>query len=178
LSALAERYAAALADVAFERRNGDTLRKDLNAFIDLYFQTPDLRNALESPVIESEVKHRVIEQICAKMGLNEAIRNFIYVVVDHGRIHLLHEIIPAFRAELNERLGVADAEVTSAHPLNDADKRQLLAVLEKRTGKKIEARFSEDPALVGGAVVRVGSTIYDGSVREQLNRLREQLETE
>jgi F-type H+-transporting ATPase subunit delta len=112
------------------------------------------------------------------MGLNEAIRNFIYVVVDHGRIHLLHEIIPAFRAELNERLGVADAEVTSAHPLNDADKRQLLAVLEKRTGKKIEARFSEDPALVGGAVVRVGSTIYDGSVRERLNRLREQLETE
>jgi len=178
LSALAERYAAALADVAFERRNGDTLSKDLNAFIELYFQTPDLRNALESPVIESEVKHRVIEQICAKMGLNEAIRNFIYVVVDHGRIHLLHEIIPAFRAELNERLGVADAEVTSAHPLNDADKRQLLAVLEKRTGKKIEARFSEDPALVGGAVVRVGSTIYDGSVREQLNRLREQLETE
>jgi F-type H+-transporting ATPase subunit delta len=178
LSALAERYAAALADVAFERRNGDTLSKDLNAFIELYFQTPDLRNALESPVIESEVKHRVIEQICAKMGLNEAIRNFIYVVVDHGRIHLLHEIIPAFRAELNERLGVADAEVTSAHPLNDADKRQLLAVLEKRTGKKIEARFSEDPALVGGAVVRVGSTIYDGSVRERLNRLREQLETE
>ncbi len=178
MSALAERYAAALADVAFERRNGDTLSKDLNAFIELYFQTPDLRNALESPVIESEVKHRVIEQICAKMGLNEAIRNFIYVVVDHGRIHLLHEIIPAFRAELNERLGVADAEVTSAHPLNDADKRQLLAVLEKRTGKKIEARFSEDPALVGGAVVRVGSTIYDGSVRERLNRLREQLETE
>lgn len=178
MSALAERYAAALADVAFERRNGDTIRKDLAAFIDLYFQTPDLRNALESPVVENEVKHRVIEQICAKMGLNEAVRNFIYVVVDHGRIHLLHEIIPAFRTELNERLGVADADVSSAHPLNDADKRQLVAVLEKRTGKKIEARFSEDPALVGGAVVRVGSTIYDGSVREQLNRFREQLETE
>jgi F-type H+-transporting ATPase subunit delta len=178
LSALAKRYAAALADVAFERKNGDAVSKDLNAFIELYYQAPDLRNALESPVVENEVKRRVIAEVCAKMGLNEAVRNFIYVVIDHGRIHLLHEIPSAFRDELNKRLGVADAEVTSAHPLSDADKTQLLAVLEKRTGKKIEARFLEDAALVGGAVVRVGSTIYDGSVREQLNRLREQLETE
>jgi F-type H+-transporting ATPase subunit delta len=120
----------------------------------------------------------VIAELCAKMGLNEAVRNFIYVVVDHGRLHLLQEIIPAFRTELNDRLGIADAEVTSAHPLSDADKKQLVAVLEKRTGKKIDARFSQDAALVGGAVVRVGSTIYDGSVREQLNRLREQLGSE
>jgi F-type H+-transporting ATPase subunit delta len=178
LSALAERYAAALADVAFERKNGEAIRNDLSAFIDLYFQTPDLRNALESPVVESDVKHRVIAEVCAKMGLNEAVRNFIYLIVDHRRTHLLREIIPAFRDELNERLGVADAEVTSAHPLSDADKKQLLAVLEKRTGKKIEARFSQDASLVGGAKVRVGSTIYDGSVREQLNRLREELQTE
>jgi F-type H+-transporting ATPase subunit delta len=178
LSALAERYAAALADVAFARRNGDAVRNDLGAFIDLYNQTPDLRNALESPVVESEVKHRVIEEVCARMGLNEAVRNFIYTVVDHRRIHLLREMVPMFRAALNERLGIADAEVTSAHPLSDGDKQQLVTVLEKRTGKKIEARFSEDAALLGGAVVRVGSTIYDGSVREQLNRLREQLETE
>jgi F-type H+-transporting ATPase subunit delta len=178
LSALAERYAAALADVAFARHNGDAVRDDLNAFVDLYLQNPDLRNALESPVVESEAKHRVIEELCARMGLNEAVRNFIYLIVDHRRTHLLREMIPAFRAALNDRLGIADADVTSAHPLSDGDKQNLLAVLQKHTGKKIEARFSEDAALVGGAVVRVGSTIYDGSVREQLNRLREQLEVE
>jgi F-type H+-transporting ATPase subunit delta len=178
LSALTDRYAAALADVAVERRAGDAIRNDLSAFVDLFNQSPELREALDSPVVDNETKHRVIAELCAKMGLNEAVRNFIYVVVDHGRLHLLQEIIPAFRTELNDRLGIADAEVTSAHPLSDADKKQLVAVLEKRTGKKIDARFSQDAALVGGAVVRVGSTIYDGSVREQLNRLREQLGSE
>jgi F-type H+-transporting ATPase subunit delta len=178
LSALTDRYAAALADVAVERRAGDAIRNDLAAFVDLFNQLPELREALDSPVVDTETKHRVIAELCAKMGLNEAVRNFIYVVVDHGRLHLLQEIIPAFRKELNDRLGIADAEVTSAHPLGDADKKQLIAVLEKRTGKKIDARFSQDASLVGGAVVRVGSTIYDGSVREQLNRLREQLASE
>jgi F-type H+-transporting ATPase subunit delta len=178
LSALTDRYAAALADVAVERHAGDAIRNDLSAFVELFSRSPELHEALDSPVVEREVKHRVIAELCAKMGLNEAVRNFIYVVVDHGRLHLLNEIVPAFRAELNERLGIADAEVTSAHPFSDADKRQLVAMLEKRTGKKIVAQFSQDAALVGGAVVRVGSTIYDGSVREQLNRLREQLESE
>lgn len=178
MSALAERYAAALADVGFERRSGDVLRDDLNAFVDLYFQNADLRNALESPVVDRDVKHKVVEQVAVKMSLNDAVRNFLFLIVDHGRTHLLHEIVPAYLTELNKRLGIADAEVTSAHALTDADKRQLILVLEQRTGRKIQARFSEDAALVGGAVVRVGSTIYDGSVREQLNRLGERLETE
>jgi F-type H+-transporting ATPase subunit delta len=112
------------------------------------------------------------------MGANDAVRNFIYLIVDNGRIHLFHELLPAFRAELNDRLGIAAVEITSAHPLSDGDKKQLVSVLEKRTGKKIDARFAEDASLVGGAIVKVGSTIYDGSVREQLNRLREQLEAE
>jgi F-type H+-transporting ATPase subunit delta len=178
LSALAERYAAALADVGFERRNGDRLRADLNSFVDLYFENADLRNALDSPVVDREVKHKVVEQVAAKMGWNDAVRNFLFLIVDHHRTHLLREIVPAFSSELNKRLGIADAEVISAHALTDADKTQLISVLERRTGKKIQARFAEDAALVGGAVVRVGSTIYDGSVREQLNRLRERLETE
>jgi F-type H+-transporting ATPase subunit delta len=91
---------------------------------------------------------------------------------------MLREIGKVFGEELNARLGIAEAEVTSPRELSEAEKKELTASLERRTGKKIEARFSQDQALVGGAVVRVGSTIYDGSVREQLNRLREQLETE
>jgi F-type H+-transporting ATPase subunit delta len=91
---------------------------------------------------------------------------------------LLHEILQVFGTELNKRLGIAEAEVTTARALSDAEKKELLSVLQRRTGKKIEARFAEDANLLGGAVVRVGSTVYDGSVREQLNRLREQLEAE
>jgi F-type H+-transporting ATPase subunit delta len=98
--------------------------------------------------------------------------------VDHRRTELLKEIEQALSEEINARLGIAQARVTSAQRLSDAEKNQLTAALERRTGKKIEAQFQEDRSLLGGAVVQVGSTIYDGSVREQLNRLREQLEAE
>ncbi len=178
MSAVAERYAAALADVAVERKNSETVKRNLAAFVEAFSSIADLRNALESPALNAEVKRKVIAEVAGKMGLDEAVRNFIYLVVDHRRTEILPEIEQAFLSELNERLGIVDAEVTSAHELNNDEKRQLRAVLEQRTGKKVEARFQIDGALLGGAVVRLGSTIYDGSVRDQLKRLREQLETE
>jgi len=178
LSAVAERYAAALADVAVERKNSETVKRNLAAFVEAFSSIADLRNALESPALNAEVKRKVIAEVAGRMGLDVAVRNFIYLVVDHRRTEVLPEIEQAFLSELNERLGIVDAEVTSAHELNDDEKRQLSAVLEQRTGKRVEARFQIDGALLGGAVVRLGSTIYDGSVRDQLKRLREQLETE
>jgi F-type H+-transporting ATPase subunit delta len=178
LSAVAERYAAALADVAVERKNSETVKRNLAAFVEAFSSIADLRNALESPALNAEVKRKVIAEVAGKMGLDVAVRNFVYLVVDHRRTEVLPEIEQAFLSELNERLGIVDAEVTSAHELNDDEKRQLSTVLEQRTGKKVEARFQIDGALLGGAVVRLGSTIYDGSVRDQLKRLREQLETE
>ena len=178
MSAVAERYAAALADVAVERKNSETVKRNLAAFVEAFSSIADLRNALESPALNAEVKRKVIAEVAGKMGLDVAVRNFIYLVVDHRRTEVLPEIEQAFLSELNERLGIVDAEVTSAHELNDDEKRQLSTVLEQRTGKRVEARFQIDGALLGGAVVRLGSTIYDGSVRDQLKRLREQLETE
>ena len=178
MSAVAERYAAALADVAVERKNSETVKRNLAAFVEAFSSIADLRNALESPALNAEVKRKVIAEVAGRMGLDVAVRNFIYLVVDHRRTEVLPEIEQAFLSELNERLGIVDAEVTSAHELNDDEKRQLSAVLEQRTGKRVEARFQIDGALLGGAVVRLGSTIYDGSVRDQLKRLREQLETE
>jgi F-type H+-transporting ATPase subunit delta len=178
LSAVAERYAAALADVALERKSGEAVRKDLAAFVETFLASADLRNALESPAVDGAVKNKVIAAVASKMDLNDAVRNFVCLIVDHRRTHLFSEILQVFGTELNKRLGIAEAEVTTAHALSDAEKKELLSVLQRRTGKKIEARFAEDANLLGGAVVRVGSTVYDGSVREQLNRLREQLEAE
>ena len=178
MSAVAERYAAALADVALERKSGEAVRKDLGAFVDTFLASADLRSALESPAVDGAVKNKVISAVAAKMGLNDAVRNFICLIVDHRRTHLLHEILQVFGTELNKRLGIAEAEVTTARGLNEAEKKELLSVLQRCTGKKIEARFAEDANLLGGAVVRVGSKVYDGSVREQLARMREQLETE
>lgn len=178
MSAVVQRYAAALADVAAERKIGDVVRRDLDAFAETFSSAADLRNALESPALNAEVKRRVIEDLAAAMKLDSAVRNFVFLLVDHRRTELLPEIQQAFREELNARLGIVEAEVTSARELSAGEKKELTSVLEQRTGKKIEARFQEDGALLGGAIVRLGSTIYDGSVRDQLNRLREQLEME
>ena len=91
LSAVAERYAAALADVALERKSGEAVRQDLAAFVEI-FSSADLRNALESPAVDGAVKNQVISAIAAKMGLNEAVLDIVYLLVDHRRTHLFHEI--------------------------------------------------------------------------------------
>ena len=176
--AVSSRYAAALVDAALEQKNAEGVKRDLAAFIEAFYSSADLRNALESPAVSNDAKQKVIEKIAARMDLSTAVRNFVYLLVDHRRTELLREIQQAFHVELNARLGIAEAEVTSARELSAEERKRLTAALEQRTGKKIEARFREDQSLVGGAVVRVGSTVYDGSVREQLTRLREQLEAE
>jgi F-type H+-transporting ATPase subunit delta len=176
--AVASRYAEALVDVAMERREADRVKADLAAFADAFYSARDLRNVLETAAVEAEQKRKVIEALAARMEMTQAVRNFIMILVDHRRTDLLREIEQAFQSDLNARLGIAEARVTSARDLNDDEKRRLTAALERRTGKKIEARFHTDESLLGGAVVQVGSTVYDGSVREQLDRLRQQLEME
>ena len=176
--AVATRYAAALADVALEQKIGDRAKRDLAAFVDAFFSAADLRIYLESPAVARDAKQAVIEKVAAKMDLAPAVRNFVALLVDRRRTELLREIQQSFEAELNARLGIAQAEVTSARELSSAERKQLTAALERRIGKQIEASFGEDAGLIGGTVVRVGSTVYDGSVREQLTRLREQLEAE
>jgi F-type H+-transporting ATPase subunit delta len=176
--AVASRYAAALADVALAHKTADRVKRDLAAFVEAFSSAADLRVFLDSPAVGRDAKQKVIEKIAAEMDLAPAVRNFVYILVDRRRTDMLSEIQQAFDAELNARLGIAEAEVTSARELSAAERKELTTALGRRTGKKIEARFRQDPSLVGGAVVRVGSTVYDGSVREQLIRLREQLEAE
>jgi F-type H+-transporting ATPase subunit delta len=103
------------------------------------------------------------------------VRNFIAVITDHRRLPLFSEIVKQVEQELNDRMGFAEAQVTSARPLGDQEKQVLEAEIVKLTGKRVQAHYQQDPALLGGAVVQIGSTIYDGSVNGQLERIREQL---
>ena len=176
--AVARRYASALADVALEQIKADRVKADFRAFVEAFYTSSDLRNFLETPAIGGDQKHKVVEKLSEKESWDPAVRNFIYLIVDHRRTELLREIEQALGEEINVRLGIALARVTSAQQLSDAQKKELTAALERRTGKRIEAQFQQDQSLLGGAVVQVGSTIFDGSVREQLNRLRGQLEAE
>jgi len=171
-------YANALADVVLQQGAAEPTRKQLEDFEAAYAESAELRNFMASPSVSREAKHGVIEKLAARLGASRIIRNFLFVIVDNQRTHLLPEITASFEEVLRQRQGIAEAEISSAAPLNDSQKTALLRNLENVTGKKIQANYSLDPTLLGGAVVRIGDTIYDGSVRNQLNRLRARLTAE
>jgi F-type H+-transporting ATPase subunit delta len=171
LRSVAGEYAGALADVALASGRAETLRQEVRSAADLDAQSADLRNFLSSPAISREQKHALLEKLVARMGASQELRNFLFLLVDHHRTALLVEIAREFETTLLERLGVVQASVTSARELSAPQKQKLAGKLESLTGKKIEAHYAVDPALVGGLAVRIGSTVYDGSVRAQLNRL-------
>jgi F-type H+-transporting ATPase subunit delta len=177
--AVSSRYAAALVDVAIEQKSEDRVKRDLTAFADAYDSAADLRNALESPAVSREAKLQVIQKLGERMDLAPSVRNFLSVLVDHRRTEMLREIQEAFRVQLNARKNIAEVDVTSARALSANERKDLIEMLRDKTkSRDIEAQFHEDESLVGGTVVRVGSTVYDNSVRGQLNRMREQLESE
>jgi F-type H+-transporting ATPase subunit delta len=171
-------YANALADIVLEQGAAEPASKQLTDFAAAYAESGELRNFMASPAVSREAKHAVIEKLVARLGASKIIRNFLFVVVDNRRTHQLPEILESFEEVLRQRQGVAEAEVSSAVALNDKQKAALLRNLEGVTGKRIQANYALDPTLLGGAVVRIGDTIYDGSVRNQLNRLRERLTAE
>jgi len=172
LKALAERYASALVDIALENNQADQVKQELEAFASMVRESAELHSLLANPSIARAVKHAVIEQLVTQMGASLTLRNYLFVIVDHRRAGMLIEIQQAFSAILDARKGIMQATVTSAAELTPVERAELDAALEKLTGRKIEAQFTTDSSLIGGAVVRIGSTIYDGSVRAQLERLR------
>jgi len=171
-------YANALADVAVQQRAADTVAQELAGFGALYAESAELRNFLSSPAVGAEAKHRVIEKLLARVGGSKIVRNFLFVVIDHQRAHALPEIIAAFQEVIRQRQGITEAQVSSAVELSKAQKAEMEFTLEKLTGKRVEAKFSLAPELLGGAVVRVGDTVYDGSLRSRLNELRARLTSE
>jgi F-type H+-transporting ATPase subunit delta len=171
-------YANALADIALEQGAAEPALKQLGEFSAAFAESAELRTFLASPEVTHEAKRGVIEKLAARIGVSKIIRNFLFVMVDNQRTSLLPDILKAFHEVIRQRQGVAEATVSSAGSLNDAQKTQLLETLERLTGKKIQATYALDPELLGGAVVRIGDTIYDGSLRSRLNELRVRLSAE
>lgn len=171
-------YANALADVALEQGAAEPAARQLSGFGEAYAQSAELRTFLASPAVSVEAKHGVLEKIVKRLGATKIIRNFLFVLADHRRTQLIPEIIAAFQQVIRQRQGVAEAEVSSAVELSAAQKKELAAALARLTGKKIEPKYTLDPALLGGAVVRIGDTIYDGSLRSRLNEMRARLAAE
>jgi F-type H+-transporting ATPase subunit delta len=171
-------YANAFADIAIGHGAPQTAVKQLAEFGAAFAESAALRNLLASPAVPAEAKHGVIEKIITRQGASKIIRNFLFVIVDHRRSHMLPQLIAAVEGVVRQRQGVAEAEVSSAVELTAAQKSELAKTLGRLTGKKIEPRYSLDPALLGGAVARVGDTIYDGSLRSRLAEMRARLAEE
>src|SRR5271170_286568 len=178
-SAVANRYARALVDVVMAP--GSPLKPEdavaqLRAIDAIIQESAELRNALLTPAIQNSRKRAVLAKLLQSAGGGSPlIRNFTYVLVDHRRIGVIGEIREAFELQLDERLGFARAEVTSAAPLDPRVGSNLESELSRLTGKRMRLRFDVDPALLGGVVARIGSTVYDGSVRGELRQLAKKL---
>jgi F-type H+-transporting ATPase subunit delta len=171
-------YANALADIALAQGAAEPALKQLADFGAAYAESAELRNFLSSPAVDREAKHGVIEKLVARFGASKIIRNFLFVVADHGRTHILPEIVTAFQDVVRQRQGIAEAEIFTPVALSAAQKAEFAFTLERMTGKRVEAKYSLDPALLGGAVVRIGDSIYDGSLRQRLNAMRARLTAE
>jgi len=176
MASYVSRYARAFADVVTSRRiDADAAVAALESLQQVLATSHELRTLLQNPSVAADQKLKLLDAITKRIGAPKEVRNFLAILVDHHRVAGFAAIVKEVKEQLNERLGIADAEVISARELGASEKRLVEAQIAKTTGKTVRARYLQDPSLKGGAIVRVGSTIYDGSVRGQLQKLKEQL---
>ena len=174
MASVASTYARAFADVVFSAHlDADRAVGGLRRIEGLLAESADLRRVWENPAVPAEQKRKLLDAIVHSEGTDHHARNLIAVLIDRRRVQFLGRIVEQIKKELDARMGFAEAHVTSARELGDTEKSALETQIEKVTGKKVRAQFGLDATLLGGAVVRVGSTIYDGSVKGQLEKIKE-----
>src|SRR5262245_13079739 len=167
-------YARAFADVVMANRldPANTI-KEVQLLASLFASSNELRQVGKAPSIPVEQKRRVLDAIVKRDGLSSPVRNFLAVLIDHRRVQFLPAIVAQFERELSARLGFAEAEISSARELTAEERRALEIQVEKLTGKKVRARYTRNTSLLGGAVIKIGSTIYDGSIHGKLECIRQ-----
>jgi len=176
MAAVLGRYARAYADVVVQHKHHiEKAVAELEQMAALMSSSKELRNVLENPAVSREQKLKLLDAIIARMDAGKLLRNFLAVLIDHRRIANIGDLVEQFKQELDRRLGIADAKVSSVRALTEAEKKSLEKELAEITGKTVRATYSEDAGLLGGVVVRMGSTIYDGSVLGRLQRMRAEL---
>jgi F-type H+-transporting ATPase subunit delta len=169
--AVANRYSRALAEVVFAPNSGVTPEQvlaEVSALAEAVKSSPELGAVLRSPAVTVAQKRGLLGKICDQIGACTTVRNLAFVVTDHRRTTILGEIRQSFEALVDERRGVARAAIHVASDVSPEQKAALEAALARLTGKQVVAAYAVEPALIGGATARVGSTIYDGSIRGQL----------
>jgi F-type H+-transporting ATPase subunit delta len=172
---VARRYASALADVIIARAEEAAVREELAAWEKMISANAPLLEAFSNPTVAYEQKGKVLSELITRTKVRPTTANFLRILLKNQRIAELPQVNAKLAQILDERSGVISAQVTSAWPVADAMKQALEKKLEEITGKRVRLRFGTDESLLGGIVTRIGSTIYDGSVQNQLSRLGEEL---
>jgi F-type H+-transporting ATPase subunit delta len=176
MSVLSLRYAHAFAAVAASAKlDSAAAQQQLSDFSGTFAASHDLREVLMNPSIANEQKLKVLDAIAGRIGMFPQVRNFIAVIMNHQRLDELNEILEEYHVLADEQSNMAEAEITSARPLNEQDRAELEAQVAKLAGGRVRATYLQDATLLGGAVVRLGSTVYDGSIRGQLQQLKQKL---
>lgn len=169
-------YARAFADVVMDKKlDAQRTLAEAKQIVALAEENRMLREVWDNPSIPAEQKRGVLDGIVQQAGISRPVRNFMAVLIDKRRTRLLPEIVEQFAQDLNQRLGIAEAEITTARELNKDERTMLESDLARVTGKKIRASYQQNSEVLGGAIARVGGTIYDGSVKGHLERIRQQL---
>lgn len=172
---VARRYASALADVIIERGEESRVREELRAWEKMILGNELLLEAFSNPTVPYEQKQKVLNELIARSKVTLTTANFLRVLLKNQRIADLARVNAKLAQVLDERSGVVNAHVRSARPVSDSIKASLEEKLRQMTGKRIRLTFDIDQTLLGGIVTTIGSTIYDGSVRNQLELLGEAL---
>ena len=172
---LAKRYAQALVEIGEEQNALDGYGRDLTALTELVADSKDFREVLINPVFPKEDKKKIANSILEKLGTDRMVINFINLLIDRKRIDQLEGIEKAYHQRVDEIRGITRGEVASASPLDDAELDRIRQALSDISGKDVRLSARVDPSLIGGLVAKVGDKVFDGSIRSQLNELKESL---
>ncbi len=171
-STIAKRYARAFYEIAAEESQLEKYYKELNSFSAIINDNKDLKDFLANPVFDQNEKKSVVESILEKTDISRITANFLKLLTDKQRIVVLSDIVDCYRELMDEALKTVRASVKTAFPLSTELIQKLQQGLETQTQKKVEMTVIEEPSLLGGVVVRVGDTVYDNSIRTQLNNIK------
>jgi F-type H+-transporting ATPase subunit delta len=176
MAVFAARYARAFAGAVLDAKLVPAdVQRQLDDFAATFAGSKDLRELLLNPSIPTGKRVFILDAINRRVGCAPLVRNFLAVLIRNERLGALSEVLEEYRLEMNRRLSISDAEVVTARPLADQERASLEAQVAELAGTTVSATFRQDKSVIGGAIVRIGSTIYDGSVRGRLERLKERL---
>lgn len=174
-SDLAKRYARAFFDIAVEEGKIEDYGRDLATFASLVVQNKALQEFLANPIFELKSKKNVVEELLGRTRISGRTANFLRLLVDKQRVGILGEVENAYKELMDKSLKKVRVSVRTAYPLTAELEQALRNRVAEMTGKDVEMTVEDDSSLIGGLVVRVGDTLYDGSIKAQLGNIRKLL---